>query len=174
MDNRENNVPAQAGGGRYYLMDGLPALMGPHYRADQDTTRRCIAGLSDYAAQLAAQGQEEQILRLRKLCIEMAEFWGLAEDDTLEAFQKMEEQYGSAFDNAVSAARDSGHAPEMGEETRQSILDGLEIYAQKMRCNGPDCEEWAAECDVLAETLEKQWQIDAAPNQQTGLKMEGM
>lgn len=167
-------APLQDESGIVCGIDEFLALMEPQHRADQDTTRRCIAGLNDYAAQLAAQRQEEQIPRLRELCIEMAEFWGLAEDDTLEAFQKMEEQYGGAFDNAVSAARDSGHAPEMSEETRQSILDGLGIYAREMRCNGPEFEDWAVECDVLAETLKKQWQIGAAPDQETVLKMEGM
>ncbi len=167
MDNRETMAPAQPESGSRYTIDEFLALMEPQYREDQDTTRRCIAGLSDYAAQLAAKRQEEQIPQLRKLCIDMAEFWGLAEDETWEGFRKMEEQYGGAFDRAVSAARDSGHAPEMSEQTMQSILDGLELYAQEMALNG-DMEQWVAECEALSEQLQAEWQAETQVNMEMG------
>ena len=167
MDNREEMTPVQPESGVHYTIDELLTLMKPQYQADQDTTRRCIAGLTDYAAQLAAKHQEEQIPRLRELCIEMAEFWGLAEDDTWEGFRKMEEQYGGAFDSAVSAARDSGHAPEMNERTMQNILDGLEIYAQEMTLNG-DMEQWVAECEALSEQVKVEWQTEGQVNMEMG------
>ena len=78
MDNRKEMRPVQPESGRRYTIDELLALMKPQYRADQDTTRQCITGLTEYAVQLAAKSQEEQIPRLRDLCIEMVEFWGLA------------------------------------------------------------------------------------------------
>ena len=59
MDNREKNAPVQAGSSKSYTLDELLALMEPQYRADQNTIRQCIAGLTDYAAQLAAKRQEE-------------------------------------------------------------------------------------------------------------------
>lgn len=170
MDNREKNAPVQAGSSKSYTLDELLALMEPQYRADQNTIRQCIAGLTDYAAQLAAKRQEEQIPRLRGLCIEMAEFWGLAEDETWEGFRKMEEQYGGAFDSAVSAARDSGHSPDLTEQTRQNILDGLERYSQEMALNGDDMKEWVTECEALSEQLQVEWQAEA----QINMKMGGM
>ena len=167
MDNREKMTPVQPESGRHYTIDELLALIEPQYREDQNTIRQCIAGLTEHAARLAAKGQEEQIPRLRDLCIEMAEFWGLAEDETWEGFRKMEAQYGGAFDSAVSAARDPGHAPELSEQTRQDILDGLELYAQEMRLNG-DLEQWVAECGDLFEQLQAEWQAETQINMEMG------
>lgn len=168
MDNREKMAPTQPESGRYYTIDELLALMEPQHRADQETTRRCIAGLTCHAAQLAAQGQEEQLPQLRRLCVEMAEFWGLTEDDTPKGFQEMAERYRSEFDSAVSAARSLEQSLELGERAKADILAGLELYAQEMRCNGPELEQWATECDVLAEMLEEQWQMAVTPWQAEG------
>ena len=174
MDNREKNAPVQSGSGKGYTINEFLALIEPQYREYKNTMRRCIAGLTCHAAQLAAQGQEEQLPQLRRLCVEMAEFWGLTEDDTAKGFQEMAERYRNEFDSAVSAARSLGQSLALGEQAKADILAGLELYAQEMRCNGPELEQWATECDVLAETLEAQWQTDTAPQQQIGFKMEGM
>ena len=182
MDNREEMTPVQPESVKRYTIDELLALMEPQYREDQETIRRCIAGLTEHAARLAAKHQEDQLPRLRSLCIEMAEFWGLAEDDTREGFRKMEEQYGGAFDRAVSAAQDSGHAPELSEETKQNILDGLERYAQEMMLNEePEFSEqemssedglmpWIIECEVLSEEFQEEWQAET----QGSMEMGGM
>lgn len=170
MSSRKEMAQNQPENTRRYTIDELLALMEPQYRADQDTIRRCIAGLTEHAAQLAAKGREEQLPRLRALCIEMAEFWGLAEDDTWEGFRKMEEQIGGDFDSTVSAARDSGHAPEMSEQTRQDILDGLERYAQEMALNGDDddMKKWVAEFEALSEQIRVQCQAEAQINMEMG------
>ncbi|NBI65953.1 hypothetical protein D1646_03830 [Pseudoflavonifractor sp. 60] len=180
MDNREEMTPVQPESGVRYTIDEFLTLMEPQHREDQETTRQCIAGLTGYATQLAAKGQEEQVPRLRDLCIEMAEFWGLAEDDTWEGFRKMEEQYGGAFDSAVSAARESGQAPDLSEQARQNILDGLELYAQEMRLNeglGASGQEvsledglgqWIVECELLSEQLQAEWQAEAQANMEMG------
>ena len=150
MDNREQTSPAQGENTRGYTVDELLAQMEPQYQAYKNTMRQCIAGLTEHAARLAAQGQEEQLPTFRRLLTDMAEFWGLAEDDTPKGYREMVEQIGSTFDQAVSAARDSGGAPELSEQTRQNILSGLELYAQEMRANDEELEQWAAECDSLA------------------------
>ena len=157
MDNREQTSPAQGENTRSYTVDELLAQMEPQYQAYKNTMRQCIAGLTEHAARLAAQGQEEQLPTFRRLLTDMAEFWGLAEDDTPKGYREMVEQIGSTFDQAVSAARDSGGAPELSEQTRQNILSGLELYAQEMRANDEELEQWAAECDSLAGGLKKQW-----------------
>ena len=166
MDNREEITPVQPENGKRYAIDELLALMEPQHQEDLNTTRRCIAGLTEYAAQLAAKHQEAQVPQLRKFCIDMAEFWGLAEDDTWDGFRKMEDQYSGAFDNAVSAARDSGHVPELSERTRQDILDGLELYAQEMVSCG-DLEKLISECNMLAAQLRTQWKMKASPSPPT-------
>lgn len=167
MDNREQPMPIQLEGGKAYTIDELLARMEPQYREYKNTIRRCITGLTCCAAQLAAQGREEQLPQLRRLCVEMAEFWGLTEDDTPKGYRVMAERYRNEFDGAVSAARDSGCIPELGGRAKEDILAGLELYAQEMRCSGPELEQWAAECDVLAETLKEQWRMDSCPQQQT-------
>ncbi len=174
MDNREKTGLSQPEASKAYTLDELLERIGPQYQAYKLTMRQCIAGLTEQAAWLAAQNQEEQFPCLRQLCIEMAEFWGLTEDDTPKGYREMAEQFGSVFDNAVSAARDSGHAPELSEQTKQNILDGLELYAQEMRANDDQLEDWAVECEILAEDLEEHWQLEAAAPQQTAPQMGGM
>ena len=157
MDNREQTSPVRCENTRRYTIDELLARIEPQSREYKAAIRKCIAGLTDHAARLAAQGQEEQLPTFRRLLTDMAEFWGLAEDDTPKGYREMVEQIGSTFDQAVSAARDSGGAPELSEQTRQNILSGLELYAQEMRANDEELEQWAAECDSLAGGLKKQW-----------------
>ena len=174
MDNREKTAPVQPESSRGYTIDELLAQMEPQYRAYKTTIRECIAGLTDYAAQLAAQGREEQLPQFRRLCIEMAEFWGLTDDETLKGYQEMAQKYGDAFDHAVSASKSSGDAPELNDQARQDILHGLELYAKEMRANDDELEPWAAGCDILAESLKEQWKLETAAPQQTTQVMEGM
>ena len=171
MPDRDTPIPAQSGNEKRYTVDEFLAQIEPQYRQYKDTIRKCIAGLTECAAQMAAQHQEEDLPQFRRLCIEMAEFWGLTDDDTPKGYQKMAEQYGSAFDQAVSAARESGQAPEMSEQTRQSVLDGLDLYAREMRANDKSLEDWAVECDVLAEGLERQWRTENALSKLSDMQM---
>ena len=170
-DNREQTGLPQPEAKKSYTLDEYLAAIEPQYREYKNTMRQCIAGLTEYAARLAAQDQaqnQEELLPLfRRLCIEMAEFWGLTEDDTPRGWQEMVEHFGGAFDSAVSAARASGHAPELSEQTKQNILDGLELYALEMRANDEGLVDWAGECEVLIEDLEEQWQLEATAVQQT-------
>ena len=157
MDNREQTAPVQGKSAKGYTIDELLTQIEAQYQMYKNTMRQCIAGLTEHAAQLTAQGQEEKLPRLRRLCIEMAEFWVLTEDNTPKGCHEMAEQYGRDFDQAVSAARDSGCAPDMDEQTKENILSGLELHAQEMRANDEDLENWAVECDILAGSLKKQW-----------------
>lgn len=174
MDNREKSGRFQPEGPKTYTLDELLEAIEPQYQAYKATMRRCISGLTGQAARLTAQGQEEGVSQLRRLCIEIAEFWGLTEDDTPQGYQAMAEQIGSIFDHAVSAARDLSYAPELSEQAKQDILDGLALYAQEMRDNDEKLEVWAVECEILAEELEEQWRLDAAAPQQTVPQMDGM
>ena len=146
MDNRERTE-------KRYTVDELLETIAPQYREYKLAMGRCIAGLTEHAARLAAQGQEDTIPQLRRLSIEMAEFWGLTEDDTSKGHQAMTDHLGSTFDNAVSAARDLGQAPALSERTKRDILDGLALYAEEMRLNDAELEDWAVECEILAEDL---------------------
>ena len=172
MDNREQTSPAQGENTRGYTVDELLAQMEPQYQAYKNTMRQCIAGLTEHAARLAAQGQEEQLPTFRRLITDMAEFWGLTEDDTPKGYREMAEQIGSTFDQAVSAARDSGGAPELSTQTKTDILNGLRLYAEEMMdCGG--LERWIAECDALSSELQRDWRMEASSPQplQAGMEM---
>ena len=65
MDNREKTTPIPNENSRGYTIDELLTMMEPQYRAHQNTIRECIAGLTGHAAQLAAQGREEQLPMFR-------------------------------------------------------------------------------------------------------------
>ena len=158
MDNREESAPVRPENGRGYTIDELLTEMEPRYREYKNTVRECITGLTGHAAQLAAQGREDQLPMLRRMIVEMTEFWGLAEDNT------QTKQYRDTFDRAVSDARDSGCASELSERARSDILAGLELYAREMSCNG-DMGQWIDECDTLAAQLRTEWGM-AAPQPQ--------
>lgn len=161
MDNREKTAPDRPESGRrYYTVDELLSKMEPRYREYKNAIRKCIAGLTDHAAQLAAQRREKQLPMFRRMIVEMAAFWGLAEGDTPKAFQEMTERYQDTFDRAVSAARDSGCAPELSEQAKADILAGLELYAREMEDSG-DLGQWIDECDMLAARLRTEWEMEA-------------
>ena len=172
MDNREQTSPVQCENTRRYTIDELLARIEPQYREYKAAIRKCIAGLTDHAARLAAQGQEEQLPTFRRLITDMAEFWGLTEDDTPKGYREMTEQIGSTFDQAVSAARDSSGAPELSAQTKTDILNGLRLYAEEMMdCGG--LERWIAECDALSSELQRDWRMEASSPQplQAGMEM---
>ena len=173
MSNEESLAPAPLEHGSGYALDENASRMDLRYRIYKNTMRECISGLTDHAARLAAHGREEQLPRLREICIEMAEFWGLSEDDTRKGFEEMAERYGAAFDHAVSAARDSGCALEMSGHTKRSVLDGLELYAREMADSG-GLEKWIAECNALAAQLRAEWGIGSSPPRQSMMIMGGM
>ena len=164
MDNREQTSPAQGENTRGYTVDELLAQMEPQYQAYKNTMRQCIAGLTEHAARLAAQGQEEQLPTFRRLITDMAEFWGLTDDDTPKGYREMTEQIGSTFDQAVSAARDSSGAPELSTQTKTDILNGLRLYAEEMTDCG-DLEQWIAECNALSSQLQRDWRMEASSPQ---------
>ena len=151
LDNREKS----------YTVDELLAKMEPQYRVYRKTIRDCIAGLTGHAARLAARGEEGQLPTLRGMIGDMSDFWGLAEDTAAKAYQETREQYESAFDQAVSAARASGSAPELSERARADILAGLELHAQEMSAVG-DMEEWIAKSDSLANQLRTEWGMETS------------
>ena len=160
MDNREQTAPVQCENTRRNTIDELLARIEPQYREYKAAIRKCIAGLTEHAARLAAQGQEEQLPTFRRLITDMAEFWGLAEDDTPKGCREMAEQIGNTFDQAVSAARDSSGAPELSAQTKTDILNGLRLYAEEMTKCG-DLEQWIAECDALSSQLRREWGMEA-------------
>ncbi len=121
---------------------------------------RCVAGLTGYAAQLAARDQEGQVPRLRQLCVEMAEFWGLTDDLTHSGLREMAERIGGDHDCAVSTARESGHAPELDGQAKEDILAGLDLYAREMALHD-DHGQWIAECRGLSAQLRAGWGMDA-------------
>ncbi len=174
MDSNGKAGPGQPEKGGTYTLGQLSALMKPQHDENKNTIHHCIIGLMGYAAQLAARNQEEQIPQLRRLCIEMAEFWDLSDADIPKGFQETEERYGGAFDLAVSSAKASGRAPMMNDQARRDILDGLELYAQEMADCG-DMGRWIKECEDLSEQLQAEWQAGPPPNQEeTEIKMGGM
>lgn len=174
LDNREQTGLPQSERKKFYTLDEVQEMIEPQSQRDKNTMRQCIAGLTEYAAQLTVQGREGQFPRLRQICIEMAVFWDLTDGDTVPSLQEVEACFGGAFDSAVAAARDSGQAPELSPQAKQNILDGLELYAEEMRINDEELEDWAVECEILAEDLEEQWKLEIAATEQTAPQMDGM
>ena len=104
----------QGGKGKYSLSE-LGKLIDPVYRVYGEQIRRCISGLTGYAAQCAAARHEEQIPKLRERIVMMGGFWGTEEDTSVDPYKTSEQNYGRPFDEAIAEARRTGAAPPLTE-----------------------------------------------------------
>jgi len=152
-------------GGRSYPVDEYLALIEPRYRVYEEQIRRCISGLTTYAAQQAAAHQDVQLSMLRDLIMEMATYWSL--DGALDkaSDERMERQYGGSFDQAVLNARQSGQPPALTDQEKQDILTGLEVHAQEVS-NDEGLDSCIQQNRDLARQLRAEWQMEQAPAQQ--------
>ncbi len=125
-------------GGKSYNIDEYIAQIEPRYHIYNEQISRCISGLTTYAAQQTAAHQDAQIPMLRDLVMELACFWNLDGGLDKASDERMEQQYGGNFDQAVSEARQSGQVPEFTDQAKRDVLTGLEVYMQEMTLNG----EW--------------------------------
>ncbi len=152
-------------GGRSYPIDEYLALIEPRYRVYEEQVRRCISGLTTYAAQQAAAHKDAQLPMLRDLVMELASFWNLDGDLDKDSDERMERQYGGGFDQAVLSARQSGQPPALTDQEKQDVLTGLEVHTQEMSNNGDD-DRWIQRNSSLVQQLRDEWQMEQAPAQQ--------
>ncbi len=162
-----------SGTGKSYTLDELDALIAPTYRVYRTQINRCISGLVHYAAlHTLAPRDDINISRLRELILEMASFWGLDGGIDKGVSDRLEHQYGGAFDQAVSAAQRSGNVPDLTDQEKTDILNGLEVHAQEMSNDDPIPQ--IEECRTLMRQMRVEWQMDTHVPAQTTLTIGGM
>lgn len=149
-----------------HTLEEYRRLMEPLYQAYEETIRRGIAGLTTYAAGLAAAHQEGKIPELRQLVTFMAEFW-LDESMEQDSNLAIREKYVGPFDLAVSQARASGTAPALSDQAKQDIVAGLKRHAQEMTDSG-GLERVVAQCGALSERLQAEWRGELPRQEMTG------
>ncbi len=154
MDNKQ--LPSQEGHKAGYTIEEFLTIMEPVFQRQQTVVDQCVAGLTVYAAGLAAKGREADVTELGQFVSGMAEFW---DPDTAD-------QHTAAYKQAVTAAHDSGEAPALTEQDKVNIRAGLALHARELRVTDSELEELAAECDSFAQALEGQWRAEAAPSRQ--------
>ena len=162
----------QGGKGEYSLRE-LGELIDPVYRVYGEQIRRCISGLTSYAAQCAAARHEEQIPKLRERIVMMGGFWSTEEDTSVDPYETSERNYGRPFDEAIAEARRTGAAPPLTEQAMRDVLTGLEVHMQEMDNSG-DLDDLIAEYGLMAQQLRAEWKIEPPTSQQAVLTMEGM
>ncbi len=155
-------------GGKSYNIEEYIAQIEPRYRIYNEQISRCISGLTAYAAQQAASGQDVQIPMLRDLVMDLACFWNLDGGLDKASEKRMERQYGGSFDQAVSEARQSGQCPEFTDQAKRDVLTGLEVYMQEMTLDG-DMGEWIQNTDELVQRLRSEWQMEPVEGEQNVL-----
>ena len=106
----------QGGKGKYSLSE-LQELIDPVYRVYEEQIRRCISGLTSYAAQCAAARHEEQIPKLREHIVMMGGFWGIEEDASVDPYEISEQKYRRPFDEAIPSLRQEDIDPPRMEHT---------------------------------------------------------
>ena len=140
------------GGKDKYTLSELGELIDPVYRVYGEQIRRCISGLTAYAAQCAAARHEEQLPKLRERIVMMGGFWGVEEDVSVDPYEVSERNYGRPFDEAIAEARQTGAAPPLTEQAMRDVLTGLEVHMQEMDNSG-DLDDLIAEYDLMAQQL---------------------
>ena len=123
------------------------------YEEQERTVRTGLNAMTAYAGVLAARGEENAVLELRKLALDMRRFW---QDPLYEIYEKagarMERQYAEKFDLAVTAGRESSQPPVFSAEKARSILRGLSVHAEEEAVgNGNLYAVW--QCSRLAKQL---------------------
>lgn len=151
--------------GRGYTTTEYLSLIGPRYNAYEEQIRRCISGLTAYAAQQAANRQDAQLPMLRGLIMEMALYWNLDGGLDKASDKRMERRYGGGFDRAVAEARQSSQSPELTDQAKQDILVGLEVHVQELSDNGGPAD-WIQKNNKLAQQFQAEWQMGLEPEQQ--------
>ena len=105
-------------------------------------------GLCQYAGQVAAAGGNTW--DLRTFASQMVEFWD-PEDFGAEDLCEQE------FDRATAEAFASGTAPELAEETKDEIIEGLQIYRLELFCVAGPEDSFYKRCDVFLDSLKVTW-----------------
>ncbi len=163
----------EQGGKKQYTLSELRVLIDPVYRVYNEQIRRCISGLTAYAAQCAAAHREEQIPKLREHIVMMGGFWSTEEDTSIDPYEISERNYGHQFDTVIAEARQTGAAPPLTEQAMRDVLAGLEVHMQEMENSG-DLDDLITGCDLMARQLRTEWKMEPPASQQTVLTMEGM
>ena len=166
-------VLMKKGGKKKYNISELGDLIGPVYQVYEEQIRRCISGLTSYAAQCAAAHREEQLPKLRQQIVMMGGFWSTVEDVSVDTYDVAEQTFGRSFDAAVEEARRTGAAPSLTEQAMRDVLTGLEVHMQEMGNSG-GLEHLIAEYDQMSQQLRAEWKMGPPEPQQTVLTMEGM
>lgn len=162
----------QGGKGKYSLSE-LQELIDPVYRVYEEQIRRCITGLTGYAAQCAVARHEEQIPKLREHIVMMGGFWGIEEDASIDPYEISEQKYRRPFDEAIVEARQTGTAPPLTEQAMRDVLTGLEVHRQEMENSG-GLDDLIAGCEQISQQLRAEWNMEPPESQQTVLTMDGM
>lgn len=169
MDKSDFMISPSQLGNKMYTLDEALAMMEPIYAEYKITVKKCISGLTDYAAGLASTGQTAPIPGLRQYILEMASFWGLNDDVSKEGYDRLMQEYGGAFDQAVARGKASPHYPALSEQAKADIVAGLQLYAKEMAESG-GLEKYVEECHTLEAELKTQW----AEQPTQGMTMGGM
>lgn len=109
------SVLMKAGGKKEYSLSEFGDLIAPVYQVYEEQIRRCVSGLTSYAAQCAAAHRDEQLPKLRQQIVMMGGFWGTVEDTSVDTYDVTEQTFGRSFDAAVAEARRTGAAPPLTE-----------------------------------------------------------
>ena len=167
------SVLMKKGGKKAYSLSELGTLIDPVYDVYAEQIRRCISGLTGYAAQCEAAHHREQIPKLRQHILMMASFWSMEEDPSVDTDAVAEQKFGRPFDAAIAEARQNGSAPPLTEQAMRDVLAGLEVHMQEMENSG-GLEGLIAEYGLISRQLRAEWKIEPPASQQTVLTMEGI
>ena len=129
---------------------------GPVWKEMEAKIRPCIAGLTVYAANLAAEGRADDVAMLRNRVDTMSAFWFGGDENHTEI-----------LDMTISEAMKGFAFQPITDSAKAAVLEGLEINNQQM-ARDLDEDATIAEFDELSEWLGSQWSPEAQVKQEFG------
>ncbi|MBQ9345981.1 MAG: hypothetical protein IJT94_01405 [Oscillibacter sp.] len=114
----------------------------------KEVIQTCFTGLCQYAGQVATAGKDTA--NLRTFAVQMVEFWGL--DNAGDG-----DRYEQEFDQTTAEAIASGTTPDLTEEVKDDIIEGLQVYRIELFCVGGPEDNFYKRCDVFLDSLKVTW-----------------
>lgn len=143
----------------WYSLDVFSAMAEENAQDDQALARRCIEGLTGYAAELrqrAGPGGQARTQALRKLVDSIASYWGLWDEE----LPMVRENFLIAFDCRMKNA-DTATAPlQTSAALTADVLYGLYRYGLDLIPNmGSDAAEELHSITSLIQEAAKFWDV---------------
>ena len=120
-----------------FSLFSLLSVQGDHlivkddaYRESKEKVSRCLRLLPDYAACLAAAGEEKEASKLKCFAYNMADFW--YDNSAVPSNEESPDAFLIRFEKAVSDVRETGQYRTLSAQEQDAIRGGIQAHISEM------------------------------------------